>query len=427
MIKTTFALIDCNNFYVSCERLFQPHLERRPVVVLSNNDGCVVSRSQEAKDLGVKMAAPWFQLRALARRHRIVARSSNYTLYADLSNRVMRVLAQFSPHQEIYSIDECFLDFSQMPPDDLLEHGQRCRATVKQWLGLPVCVGIASTKTLAKLANHFAKKCTEYHGVCDLNRFSPADVDGLLATLPVGVVWGVGTRLTARLNKLDVHTVLDLKRTPAKLIRAHGGVVLERTVAELNNVSCHALEELAPPRKQILCSRSFGRPVTDVRELEQAVVTYMSRAAEKLRRQHSVAGVVHVFIRTNSFKREPQYQRGLTLPLSDASDDTRVLVRAALTGVKHLYRPGFTYQKAGVMLSELSPAATRQHALFGDARAIERSQALMTTIDRINRMMGAGTVHLLGEGTTAAWSMRRGAMSPQYTTRVSDVATVHAQ
>jgi DNA polymerase V len=402
-------------------------LEQRPVVVLSNNDGCVVSRSQEVKALGVKMGVPWFQLRDLARRHHIVALSSNYTLYADLSNRVMRVLAQFSPHQEVYSIDECFLDLSGMPADGLMAYGHQLRTTVKQWLGLSVCVGVAHTKTLAKLANHIAKKNPDYGGVCDLNRLSPEDVDHLFAAINVDTVWGVGSRLTARLAKLNVHTVRDLKRAPAKWIRAHGGVVLERTVAELNNESCLALEEIAPPRKQILCSRSFGQPITNLHELEQAVATYMSRAAERLRRQQSIAGVVHVFIRTSLFKDKPQYQRGLTLPLPDSSDDTRVLVKMALAGLKHIYRPGYAYKKAGVMLSEISAAAARQQTLFDDPRALERSRALMRTIDHLNHTLGDGTVRLLGEGIAPRWSMRRATVSPRYTTRLSEVAIAQAR
>jgi len=424
---TTLALIDCNNFYVSCERLFQPKLEGRPVVVLSNNDGCVVARSSEVKALGVKMGVPWFQLRDLASRHGIVAMSSNYALYADLSNRVMRVLSQFSPHQEIYSIDECFLDLSGMAADSLTEYGQRICATVKQWVGLPVCVGIAPTKTLAKLANLVAKKRPEYGGVCDLSLFSPAAVESLFASIGVGEVWGVGPRLTTRLADLNIRTVLDLKRAHAKSIRAQCGVVLERTVVELNGISCLAIEEVVPPRKQIVCSRSFGRSVVGLDELEQAVTAYMSRAAVKLRRQQSVAGVVNVFIQTNPFKNEQQYQRGITLPVPDASDDTRTLVRIALAGLSQIYLPGYAYKKAGVMLSEITAAATRQRTLFDDVPGRERSLALMRTLDDINRNMGSGTVRLLGEGFSPPWSMRRSTVSPQYTTRLSDVAIVQAR
>ena len=426
-MSTTLALIDCNNFYVSCERLFQPKLEGRPVVVLSNCDNCVVARSSEVKALGIKMGTPWFQLRDLAQRHGIVAMSSNYALYADLSNRVMRVLSQFSPRQEVYSIDECFLDVSGMPVGSLTEYGQRICATVKQWVGLPVCAGIAPTKTLAKLANHMAKKRPEYGGVCDLTQLSPADVDAVFATISVSEVWGVGPRLTTRLADLAIHSVLDLKRAHAKSIRAQCGVVLERTVAELNGLACLAIEEIVPPRKQIICSRSFGQTVVGLEELAQAVTAYMSRAAVKLRRQQSVAGVINVFIQTNPFKNTPQYQRGLTLPVPGMSDDTRVLVRTALAGLRQIYVPGYAYQKAGVMLSEITAAATRQRTLFDDVPGMERSRALMRTFDDINRQMGRGTVRLLGEGFSPSWSMRRESVSPHYTTRLSEVAIVQAR
>jgi DNA polymerase V len=421
------ALIDCNNFYVSCERLFQPRLEGKPVVVLSNNDGCVVSRSQEAKDLGIKMATPWFQLKDLARRHGIIALSSNYTLYADLSNRVMRLLSQWSPDQEIYSIDESFLDLTGMAESsslvNLTRYAQTMRSTIKQCVGIPVCVGIASSKTLAKLANHVAKKQQRYDSVCDFNAMSSQELDALLAQIEAGEVWGVGRRSTSRLQLMGINTVLELKQAPAKRIRAEFGVVLERTVAELNGEACLELDDITPPRQQIICSRSFGVPVALLPDLEQAVIAYTTRAAEKLRDQHSLAGGIQVYIRTNPHKeKSPQYQQAMLLPLFEPTNDTRLLCRAALGGLRQIYRSGYAYQKAGVMLTEIIPVTARPRTLFDDAAAQQKSASLMATLDRINRRMGSGTVQLLGEGVSKSWSMRRGNMSQRYTTEWDELA-----
>lgn len=313
----SIALIDCNNFYVSCERLFRPELEGKPVVVLSNNDGCVVSRSQEVKGLGPKMAVPWFQMKDLAKRHGIIALSSNYALYADISNRVMRLLSQYSPNQEVYSIDECFLDLTGMDGiSDLTSYAQAIRGTLKQCVGIPVCVGIAPSKTLAKLANHVAKKQKQYHSVCDFNALTARMLDKLLAKIEVGEVWGVGRRSAERLQQMGIDTVLELKYSPAKRVRAEFGVVMERIVAELNGEACIGLDEVTPPRRQIICSRSFGMPVSLLADLEQAVIAYTTRAAEKLRDQHSVAAGIQVYIRTNPHKDDaPQYQPTMLLPL----------------------------------------------------------------------------------------------------------------
>ncbi|PKO70914.1 MAG: DNA polymerase V subunit UmuC [Betaproteobacteria bacterium HGW-Betaproteobacteria-14] len=420
-----FALIDGNNFYVSCERVFDPKLEGRPVVVLSNNDGCVVARSQEVKALGVKMGVPWFQLRDLARQHGIVAKSSNYSLYGDMSARMMALLGRFSPEQEIYSIDECFLGMKGFGHYDLTAYGQDIRARVRQYLGLPVCVGFGATKTLAKLANHAAKKRPEFDGVCDLAALSPVAQDTLLASIDVGEVWGVGYRGTPRLKALGIGNVKDLRDADPKWLRREFSVVLERTVTELRGIPCIDLEEAAPAKQQIMSSRAFGAYVYDLAGLEEAVTTYIGRAAEKLRRQGSVAGAVQVYVRTNPFKEDhPQYQRGLTVPLPDPSDDTRLLARAALAGLKRLYKPGYAYQKAGVMLLDLSDARYTQGALFEADRG---NPALMRVMDRINGLWGHGTLRLAAEGVPASnrdWRMRRGMMSPCYTTRWADIPRV---
>jgi DNA polymerase V len=417
----SIALIDCNNFYVSCERLFQPKLEGKPVVVLSNNDGCVVSRSQEVKNLGIKMAVPWFQLKDIAKRHGIIALSSNYTLYADISNRVMRLLSQCSPDQEIYSIDESFLDLTGMA--DLTNYAQTIRSTIKQCVGIPVCVGIAPSKTLAKLANHVAKKQKQYHSVCDFNAMTVRVLDNLLAKIEVGEVWGVGRRSAKRLQQMGIATVLELKYSPAKRVRAEFGVVMERIVAELNGEACLELDDVAPPRQQIICSRSFGVSVVALADLEQAVIAYTSRAAEKLRSQHSLAGGIQVYIRTNPHKdKAPQYQPAMLIPLFEPTDDTRLLCRAALSALRQIYRSGYAYQKAGVMLTEIIAATARPRTLFEDVAAQQKSTALMQTLDRINRRMGSGTVQLLGEGIRKSWSMRRENVSQRYTTEWDELA-----
>ena len=415
------ALADCNNFYVSCEQMFQPGLEGKPVVVLSNNDGCVVSRSQEAKDIGLKMGVPWFQAKDLAKRHGIIALSSNYALYADISNRVMRLLSQWSPNHEVYSIDESFLDLTGMT--DPACHAQEMRAAIRQCLGIPVCIGIATSKTLAKLANHVAKKQKQFHGVCDLNAMTTRMLDNLLAKIRVGEVWGVGRHSTARLQQMGIHSALELKYSSAKRVRAGFGVVMERIVAELNGEACIGLDEITPPRRQIICSRSFGTSVSLLADLEQAVVAYTTRAAEKLRGQHSLAGGIQVCIRTNPHKEgAPQYQPTILLPLFEPTDDTRLLCHAALSGLRKIYRDGYAYQKAGVTLTEIIAAASKPRTLFDNTAAQQESATLMTTLDLINRRMGSGTMQLLGEGIRKNWAMRRGNMSQRYTTEWDELA-----
>jgi DNA polymerase V len=426
-VQRSIALVDCNNFYVSCERLFQPRLEGKPVVVLSNNDGCVVSRSQEVKDLGINMAVPWFQLKDIAKRHGIIALSSNYALYADISNRVMQLLSQWCSNQEVYSIDESFLDLTGMPVSsgmtDLTCYAQEMRANIKRCVGIPVCVGIGSSKTLAKLANHVAKKQKQFHGVCDFNAMTTRVLDNLLAKIGVGEVWGVGRRSAERLQQMGIDSVLELKCSAAKRVRAEFGVVMERIVAELNGENCIGLDEVTPSRQQIICSRSFGTSVSLLADLEQAVIAYTSRAAGKLRDQHSLAGGIQVYIRTNPHKEEaPQYQPTILLPLFEPSDDTRLLCRAALSGLRQIYRSGYAYQKAGVILTEIIAAASRPRTLFDDAAAQQKSASLMTTLDLINRRMGSGTMQLLGEGIRKNWAMRRGNVSQRYTTEWDDLA-----
>jgi DNA polymerase V len=424
-----FALVDCNNFYASCEKLFDPKLRDTPVVVLSNNDGCVVARSAEVKALGIPMGGPWFKMKDLAKQHGIVAFSSNYELYADMSNRVVEVLSQFSPGMEVYSIDESFLDLSGFNRDALEAYGGEIRQRILDWLGLHVCVGIAPSKTLAKLANHCAKK--NLHGsagVCDFTTLTAAQITALLARIDVGEVWGVGRNINMRLNALGIQTVLDLRDADCDLIRARFSVVLERTVQELRGESCLALEDVAPDKQQIMCSRSFGQYVYRLADLSDVVTTYIGRAAEKLRAQDALAGSLMVYIRTNPFsEHEPKYQKALTVALPDPTADTRILVRWGVRLLKQMYRPGYAYQKAGVMLGEIRPRAMQQASLFSGAGNTRRAEQLMATMDRINARWGRGTMRVAAECREHPWQMKRGHMSSRYTTDWEGLPTVFAK
>ena len=425
-----FALVDANNFYVSCHRVFHPRLKGKPVVVLSNNDGCCVARSNEVKALSVKMGTPWFHLRELALQHGILAFSSNYALYGDLSQRFMRVLAQFSPYQDIYSIDECFLDFTGFNRLDLTDYGQTIRQRVLHWVGLPVCVGIAPTKTLAKLANHVAKKREQHQGVFDYSRLSQDQQDELLASIEVGEVWGIGRRLSERLARLCINTVKDLRDADPKTLRRRFSVTVERTVLELRGIACLDLEEVTPPKKEIISSRSFGKLVAELGDLEQAVASYTARATEKLRRQHSVTGAIQVFLQTNPHKAdEPQYHPSIIVPLVEPSDDTGLLASRALLGLRQIYKPGYRYQKAGVMLLDLSDPETSQPDLFShvSTQDRQRSRRRMETLDHINRKMGQGTLRLAAEGFQHAWKMRTDYPSPRYTTRWAELPVAYAK
>lgn len=424
-----FALVDVNNFYVSCERTFNPSLINRPVVVLSNNDGCAVARSNEVKALGVKMGAPWFKLKDLAKQHGIVALSSNYTLYGDMSDRVMTILRNFSPHVEVYSIDECFLGLQGLGKlwPTATDMGQSIRSRIHQWTSLPVCVGFGATKTLAKLANHIAKKQPEFNGVCDLSAMSANQLNTLLSLIEVGEVWGVGRQINQQLNVAGIYTVKALCDTPTTWLRAKFGVVMERISKELQGISCLSLEEISTPRKQIISSRSFGQRVYSLTELSESVAYHISSAAEKLRRQHSVCNAIQVFIQTNPFReQDKQYSNSMTIPLPNASSDTRLLIRAALFGLRHIYRKGYAYKKAGVILTGIDPLALYQTSLLTQQGADERSARLMNALDQLNQKYGRNTVSVFSIGSKKSWSMRREIMSPCYTTSWQDVPIAYA-
>ncbi|WP_186261385.1 Y-family DNA polymerase [Burkholderia gladioli] len=420
------ALVDANNFYCSCERVFRPDLVGRPLIVLSNNDGCAVARSNEAKSLGVKMGQPFFEIRHLVREAGLVALSSNYPLYADMSQRMMDILAQYAPRQEIYSIDESFLDFT-----DLGEPGVnisvRMREQVDRWIGLPTCVGIGPSKTLAKLANHVAKKSLggQAVGVCDLTALPAAQREQLVDAIDVEEVWGVGRRLASQLRAMRIGTVGQLRRAPADLIRRRFSVVLERTVRELNGEACLDLDDIAA-RQQIVCSRSFGAEVTQLEGLVEGITEFVAKAAERLRGQQLLAAQLQVFIRTNPFRtQQRQYSNSLVVPLVMPTDDTITLLKVAILALRHLFRPGFRYAKAGVMLFDLVRGGRQQRDLFVEND--ESRHRLMATIDGINARYGSGTIRIGRTETRQAWEMKQTHRTPAYTTDWSALPIVHAR
>jgi DNA polymerase V len=424
-MSPVIALVDGNNFYVSCERVFNPALERRPVVVLSNNDGCVVSRSNEAKALGIGMGVPFFEIRPLVKSHGLVWLSSNYALYGDMSARMMALLGEFAPRQEIYSIDECFLDFSGMP-GAATARGRDIRRRIRRYLGITTCTGIGSSKTLAKLANHVAKTRKEYGGVFDWSVLSTAGEAALMQSLEVGKVWGVGRRLALQLQQMRIDTVLDLRHANAREIRRRFSVVMERTVAELNGESCLEFEDVTAPKAQIQATRSFGRPVTEIGELREAVMSHVIRAAERLRAQHSSCAQVCVFIQTGKYSPgTPCHSPATLVPLAAPSDDTRRLSAAALRGLEQIYRPGYRYKKAGVILMGLQAAIPAQTCLFTDDRP-SRATRLMATMDAINKTYGMNTATFAGAGIEQPWRMQSMRRSPRYTTSWHELAVASA-
>ncbi|MDP1895069.1 MAG: Y-family DNA polymerase [Hydrogenophaga sp.] len=436
MASPLYALVDGNNFYVSCERVFRPGLNGQPVVVLSNNDGCAIARSNEAKALGIAMGAPWFKIRHMQESHGLVALSANFPLYGDLSDRMLSLVAGLGHHQEIYSIDESFVDLSGVR-GDLLKRSRTIRERVLQWVGIPCCIGIGPTKTLAKLANHIAKNAERKPGsypaglaqVCNLAAMDRATLESVLAATAVDEVWGVGRQIVAQLKKGGIHTVLDLSRIDLGTVRQRWSVVLERTVRELQGQPCVGLEDAVSDKQQIACTRSFGRVVSALGDLSEAVSEFASRAAEKLRRQDGQACQVLTFVRTSPFRDDPQYSRSIVVPLRRPTSDTTRIVQAALAGLQAIYKPGYLYAKAGVVLLELQPASVQQTELGLEPDEDQNKGRLMDVLDGLNRRYGRGTVLLASTGLAGdrrPWSMKQELRTPQYTTRWEDMPVVHA-
>ncbi|MFH7325877.1 Y-family DNA polymerase [Desulfurivibrio sp. C05AmB] len=409
-----FALLDCNNFYVSCERLFNPKLEGRPVVVLSNNDGCIIARSNEAKALGIKMGEPFFQCRHLIAAHQVEVFSSNYPLYADLSQRVMDILAQLEPEVEVYSIDEAFIRLPAASPAALRENGRQLRAKIRRQVGIPVAIGFGPTKTLAKVANRVAKKQPEQDGVFVLPE-AGRERDQLLAALAVEDVWGIGHRSAAKLAARGIRTALALSQADEEWLRKRLTVTGLRTALELRGVSCLPLEQSPAPNKSIITSRSFGQPVTDLSGLREALATYVSVAAAKMREQHLNAGCLQVFLTTNRFRPgDPQYANSLTVALAQPTASTPALIGRATEALRRIYRSGFAYQKVGVVLLDLADAGYVQPSLFQPLR--QGQEKLMAAMDRINQRWGRDTLHSAATGFRKSWKNRQTSKSPAYTT-----------
>lgn len=420
-----FALVDVNSFYASCETAFRPDLKGRPVVVLSNNDGCVIARNTEAKRAGVKMGDPYFRQKDLFRRYGVVCFSSNYELYADMSSRVMSTLEAMSPRCEIYSIDEAFCDLTGVRNCRVLqEFGQELKDAVYQNTGLAVGVGIAQTKTLAKLANHAAKKWQrQTGGVVDLSNQDRQRK--LMATLPVDEVWGVGRRISKKLEAMGIKTVLDLADTDIRFIRKHFNVVLERTVRELRGEPCLELEEFAPVKQEIVCSRSFGERITDYDAMRQAICSYASRAAEKLRGEHQYCRFISTFVKTSPFAlNEPYYGNSASVKLLTPTQDSRDIIAAATRSLDAIWKDGHRYQKAGVMLGDFFSQGIAQLNLFDDNAPRRGSEKLMEVLDHLNAKEGKGALYFAGQGIQQQWAMKREMLSPRYTTRYEDLLQV---
>lgn len=412
-MKARFALVDCNNFYASCERVFNPRLIGRPIVILSNNDGCVIARSEEAKQLGIPMGAPAHEHKATFERNAVEVMSSNYPLYGDMSARVMETLRPTVPAMEVYSIDEAFLALEDWQGIDF---ARELRARVRQWTGIPVSIGIGPTKTLAKLANRIAKKTPELAGVLDLGMVR--DVDGLLAGVACGDIWGIGKRLAIRLAAGGIHTACDLKHAETAWVRKVLGVVGERIVQELRGISCLALEELPAPQKGIASAKSFGRPVEALEELEEALSTYTARVGEKLRASRLLASQLHVFVTTNPFSRhKPQYQAGAQARLATPTNHTPDLIAAALQLLRGIHRPGYHYKKTGIFVTDLMREQDRQPELFEATPPANRQRKIDAVVDQLNRKLGRNAIRYASMGLDPKWTMRQENRSRKFTTR----------
>ena len=418
-----FALIDCNSFYASCEKIFRPDLKDRPVVILSNNDGCVIARSSEAKKMGVSMTQPWYQVKDQYLSKGGVVFSSNYELYADISNRVMNVLSDLCPEIDIYSIDEAFLDLRSFKKNiDLVNFSYDCKRKIREWVGIPVSIGIAPTKTLAKLANKVAKDDPRFDGVVILSE--PKIIRHFLRSMPVEKIWGIGKRLTARLGNIGVKTAYDLTKIDSRLIGDNFNVVLERTVRELKGQSCITLHDFMEPKKQIMVSRSFGRSIRSKNLLSEAISFHASRAAEKLRYEKQKCRLITTFIRSNRFNTKvKQIYASRSLELIHPTDDTRIIIKSANRILEKIYANGYQYAKAGILLSDFTDSYGYQMSLFDKKRDEKSASKLMETIDYIN-LMEIAKVGFGNQGYRNTWKMKREVKSQRYTTKIDEIPMI---
>ncbi|CAI8907825.1 Y-family DNA polymerase [Pseudomonas zeae] len=419
--ERVFALIDCNSFYASCERVFRPDLAKTPIVVLSNNDGCVIARSYDAKPF-VKMGAPYFQIKDVLRQHGVQVFSSNYALYGDMSERVMTIIESMVPAVEVYSIDEAFADLTGIP-GDLTTFGRTIRAAVYKGTGIPVGVGIAPTKTLAKLANHTAKRLQAHTGgvvdICD-----PVKRDWVLRNTDVGEVWGVGRRMKAHFESMQIRTAMDLAKADPWTLRQKFSVVIEKTARELTGTSCLELTEAEPVKQEICSSRMFGKRLTTIEPIKEAVATYVHRAAEKLRAQDSLCKKIRVSIRTGMFSpEEAKYANGALVELPYPTNDVRLLTKAATDAINRLFRPGFRYSKAEVLLMDLRQPGEFTDDLFAQSQPLA-AEKVMGVLDEINQRWGSGTLRAGSVPSAPDWGMRREMMSQSFTTRLDQLWVV---
>lgn len=424
-----FALIDCNNFYASCERVFNPKLNGKPVVILSNNDGCIVARSNEAKALGIPMGAPIFKFKEMIEANKVFVYSSNYILYGDMSHRVMETLRTFSPNVEVYSIDEAFIEITNLHCKDLVELGREIQNKVKKYTGIPVSVGIARTKTLAKLANKLGKKNPEFNGVLSL--VDVADIDSYLQRFDVEDIWGVGRKYNVFLKARGIMTAKDLKYADKNMIRQRMTVQGKRTVLELNNVPCIPLDEIPDPRKVIITSRSFGTYVESFTLMAEAVSNFVATAAQKLRKQKSKAGYIQVFILTNTHREnQPQYCNSITVKIQGYTSYTPDLIYYALEGLKRIYKDGFKYKKAGIILLDIIPESTRQYDMFLKENSLleKRNRKVMKVMDQINIKWGKNTLKsaLQGVKRNPTWGMNQTYKSSRMTSCWNEILKVKA-
>jgi len=419
-LQQSIALIDCNSFYASCERVFNPKLLDKPVVVLSNNDGCIITRSTEAKTLGINMGEPYFKVKKIIEKNNVKVFSSNYALYGDMSQRVMEILLGFSPDVEIYSIDEAFLSLKGFKNYELLTYCKHIRKTIKQWTGIPVSIGVGSTKTLSKIANHLAKKDYAYEGVCILKE--KEKINEALQETAIEDVWGIGRSLSKFLKKYNVCNAKKFSLLDRGWVRKNMGVVGERIQLELHGVSCLGVELSPSPQKSCCVSRSFSRPIEKIKELKESIANYASRVAEKIREEDLMAQSMSVFVLTNYFsKKEKQYSNSIKLQLDYPTNDSKLIVKRAIEGIQRIYKKGYRYKKTGIILYELHSSSSVRGLLDYDK---SRSDSLMKSLDEINYRYGSSTLRLAAEGISNEWQMRREKVSPCYTTSFDQLMIV---
>ena len=419
MKKKIFALIDCNAFYVSCERVFNPKLNNKPVVALSNNDGCIIARSKEAKALGIKMGVPLFKVKDIVERENVIVFSSNYTLYADMSRRVMNIISEFTPSIEVYSIDEAFIELTNMNVD-YESYARHMRKVILQYTGIPVSIGIASTKTLTKVANHIAKDDESLEGVCSLIQHE--NLDQVLEDTNVADVWGVGRQLSKKLIANGIFNAKLLKNCEDAWVRKMMSVNGLKTVSELREISCLDLEETSATRKSCCTTRSFGKPLENLDDIEQAVTTFARRATERIRGENLTASTVSVFLRTNPFDRNRYYSNSSTTTLSYPTYDTVQIVKIALQLTKIIFRENYKYKKAGVLLSGFSEKGTETKDLLSETRY--RSPKLMSAVDQINERYGSDTIQIATECQMGKWKQKRKNCTQSYTTQLDNVLLI---